>query len=70
MPLPPKQVKKASKKRGMRMRKPPVVKAYSPAPDVISVHIRAEPEHVAELLPHTNDPKTFIQKLLDWLNDK
>ena len=51
-----------------RVRKPPVVKAFSPAPDVISVHIRAEPEQVSELMPHTEDPKTFLSKLADWFN--
>jgi 16S rRNA A1518/A1519 N6-dimethyltransferase RsmA/KsgA/DIM1 with predicted DNA glycosylase/AP lyase activity len=46
-----------------------VVKAFSPAPDVVSVHIRAEPEQVAELLPHAEDPKTLFQKLADWFNN-
>ena len=61
------KAKLASKKK--RLRKPPVVKAFSPAPDVVSVHIRAEPEQVAELLPHAEDPKTLFQELVDWFNN-
>ena len=60
------KAKQASKKKCAR--KPPVVKAFSPAPDIVSVHIRAEPEDVTELLPHVEDPKTFFQKLADWFN--
>ena len=54
------KAKQASKKK--RVTKPPVVKAFSPAPDIVSVHIRAEPD--------TEDPKTLFQKLADWFNDK
>jgi 16S rRNA A1518/A1519 N6-dimethyltransferase RsmA/KsgA/DIM1 with predicted DNA glycosylase/AP lyase activity len=61
------KAKQASKKK--RLRKPPVVKAFSPAPDVVSVHIRAEPEQVADLMPHSEDPKTLFQKLADWFNN-
>jgi hypothetical protein len=48
----------------------PVVKVVALEPDIVAIHVRAEPAHVAELLPHAEDPKTFFQKLADWFNDK
>jgi hypothetical protein len=61
------KTKQASKKK--RPRNPPVVHVISPAPEVVSVHIRAEPEQVADLMPHSEDPKTLFQKLADWFNN-
>jgi hypothetical protein len=46
----------------------PVVNVVALEPDTVAIHVRTEPEHVAELLPHVEDPKTFFQKLADFFN--
>jgi hypothetical protein len=48
----------------------PVVDVVAIEPDTVAIHVRTEPEHIAEILPHAEDPKTFFQKLADWFNDK
>jgi hypothetical protein len=62
------KTKKAVRRKSVPQK--PVVKVIALEPDTVAIHVRAEPEHVAELLPHTEDPKTFFQKLADWFNDK
>lgn len=46
----------------------PIVDAVAIEPDTVAIHVRTEPAHVAELLPHVEDPKTFFQKLADWFS--
>jgi hypothetical protein len=46
----------------------PVVDVVALEPDTVAIHVRTEPAHVAELLPHAEDPKTFFQKLADFFN--
>src|ERR1039458_9225701 len=42
------------------------INAVAIEPDTVAIHVRTEPAHIANLMSHAKDPKTFSQKLADF----